>query len=122
MAKSVRKIMKKSRTPPKFPGRGNLFLAAMLDDTQMYHEAIADGQQVNATHPRSGKTPLHVAACYGSLQVGTLISMNPAADPWAYDSVGRLAFDYAAMRKDTEMKGMLSRLMDAKLGSPAPGM
>lgn len=107
-----KKVMKSQESTPRSTGPANLFLAARLDDVEMFDEALQGGQPINDIHPLNGKTPLHVAASWGSENVIDRISEIPGVDPWIFDKSGCTAFDYSVMRKDTEIKAKISQMMD----------
>ena len=112
MALSKKKVMKSQEATPEKTEPANLFLAARLDDVEMFDEALQSGQPINDIHPLSGKTPLHIAASWGSDGVVDRISETPTADPWIFDKAGNTAFDYSTMRRDTDIKSKISLMMD----------
>ena len=88
----------------------SIFEAARRDDVEMAEKALAGGQSFNDLN--GGSTPLHIAASLGSTKFIKRASQDPSADPWVFDHHGRTPFMYAAMRKDTENKLILSDMMD----------
>lgn len=112
MALSKKKVMKSRESSPRSTEPANLFLAARLDDVEMFDEALKSGQPINGIHPLSGKTPLHIAASWGSVRIIDHISGIESVDPWIFDKAGHTAFDYAAMRQDENIKSRISLMMD----------
>lgn len=104
---SVSKDYSSAPEPP-----ADLFLAAMFDDVPLMERALAQGKSINTIHPKTGKTPAHLAASWGSLQFIERAAQMPEFDPLIFDANGHTAYSYADLRKDTEMKQVLGPLMD----------
>ena len=103
-------VSKKYASAPEPPA--DLFLAATFDDVPLMEKALAQGKSINTVHPDTGKTPAHVASSWGSLQFIERAAQIPEFDPLIFDNNGHTAYSYAALRKDREIKQILSTLMD----------
>lgn len=87
------------------------FQAAILDKLDLFQEAIQKGHNINAQDKRTGKSPLHLAAQFGSVLFATEAARVPGVEARVYDNTGKTPFLYALERADDEMMQLLSDLM-----------
>jgi ankyrin repeat protein len=90
----------------------DLFVAAIFDDLALMEKALSQGKSINAIHSTTGKTPVHLAACWGSLQFIVRAAQIPDFDPTIFDNNGHSAYSYAALRKDVKIKKILGAAME----------
>ncbi|WP_299632603.1 hypothetical protein [uncultured Roseobacter sp.] len=110
MSKNNNVVSKKYSSAAEPPA--DLFVAAIFDDVALMEKALSQGKSINSIHPKTQKTPAHLAASWGSLQFIIRAAQLPDFDPTIFDDNGHTAYSYAALRKDTEIKGILGPLMD----------
>lgn len=96
----------------------DIFASAMNDDVILMEQALASGQDINQIDPSTGRTPLHIAAIFGSINFVRRASQIPTIVPGRFDNFGYTPYLYASSRQDAAMRQILYDLSSGAPTSP----